>query len=147
MLVKRVLPAARKRLVVAGEDSTVVASASLLSRPHVNLVVVCDRAGAVSGVLSKTDIVRHISHCHGHACTLSVAQVMTRSVVACRIDDWLHDVWSVMKRRGVQCLPVIGADREPLGVLYARDALQALLTEVQNEEELLRDYVMSVGYR
>jgi len=31
-------------------------------------------------------------------------------------------------------------------VLNARDALQALLEEVENEESLLRDYVMGIGF-
>jgi len=31
-------------------------------------------------------------------------------------------------------------------VLKARDALEGLLDEVENEESLLRDYVMCVGY-
>ncbi len=44
---------------------------------------------------------------------------------------------------------VIGIDASGTGCLSlrARDALEALLGEVENEEELLRDYVMSVGYR
>ena len=35
----------------------------------------------------------------------------------------------------------------PLGVLNAGDALQVLLQDVQDEEAMLRDYVMGVGYR
>jgi hypothetical protein len=34
----------------------------------------------------------------------------------------------------------------PIGMLNARDALQLLLEEAQDEELLLRDYVMCVGY-
>jgi CBS domain-containing protein len=52
-----------------------------------------------------------------------------------------------MKKDGVLHVPVIDEDPKPLGVLNARDALQALLSEVEEEEELLRDYVMGIGYR
>jgi len=38
-------------------------------------------------------------------------------------------------------------NRGPLGVLYANDALQLLLKEAEYEEDLLRDYVMGMGYR
>jgi CBS domain-containing protein len=51
-----------------------------------------------------------------------------------------------MKTRIIQCLPVIDADIKAVGILYARDALEALLTETQDQESLLRDYVMCVGY-
>jgi CBS domain-containing protein len=146
MLIEGVLPAARERLVAIGEDAPIVQAAQLLGSPHVNLVVVCNSAGAMVGVLSKTDIVKHISNCHGHACTISVSSVMSRNVITCRPDDWLHEVWSIMKTRIIQCLPVIDADTKAVGILYARDALEALLTETQDEELLLRDYVMCVGY-
>ena len=35
----------------------------------------------------------------------------------------------------------------PCGVVNARDALQALLGEVEDEEALLRAYVAGIGYR
>jgi hypothetical protein len=33
-----------------------------------------------------------------------------------------------------------------MGVLHARDILQVLLTESEDEESMLRDYVMGIGY-
>jgi CBS domain-containing protein len=146
MLVEGVLSAARERLVTIEEDAPVVRAAELLGTAHVNLIVVCNSAGAMVGVVSKTDIVRHISHCHGHACAISVSGVMSRNVTSCAPSDFLHEVWSIMKTLIIQCVPVIGADSKAVGILYARDALQALLTETKDEESVLRDYVMCVGY-
>lgn len=51
-----------------------------------------------------------------------------------------------MNARTIQYVPVIDRDAKPLGILSAHDVLQALSTEVHDEEELLRDYVMSYGY-
>ncbi len=59
----------------------------------------------------------------------------------------IPDIWAMMKARGLQRIPVLDAGRKPLGVIYARDALQCLLGEVENDEALLRDYVMDVGYQ
>ena len=52
-----------------------------------------------------------------------------------------------MKQRQLKNIPVIDSEAKPIGVLNARDALDGLLGEVENEEMRLRDYVMSVGYR
>ena len=71
---------------------------------------------------------------------------MTRTVVLCHPTDLLRNVWSIMKDRGLKNLPVIDTDSRPIGVLNARDALEVLRKEVEHEEELLRDYVMCVGY-
>jgi hypothetical protein len=51
-----------------------------------------------------------------------------------------------MKARDLKNVPIAGADGRPIGVLNARDALGTLLREVKDEESLLRDYVMGVGY-
>jgi CBS domain-containing protein len=146
MLVERLLPVAQKRLIAINEDAAVIEAAGHLSAPHTYLLVVCDRAGKAVGVMSKLDVVKHISQCSGLACTIAVSAVMTRDVISCRPNDWLRDVWGVMKAGHLHCVPVLGRDMKPLGTLYARDVLQNLLTEVENEEVLLRDYVMSVGF-
>jgi predicted transcriptional regulator len=72
--------------------------------------------------------------------------VMTRDVIVCGLDDLLQNVWSKMKKRGLKNIPINDQDSRPVGVLNARDALQALLEEVENEESLLRDYVMGIGF-
>lgn len=146
MLVERMLPAARERLVTIGNDAPLIDAAKCLRDRRVSLIVVCNDSGAMVGVITKTDVVDRISHCRGSSCTTAVSSVMTRDVVFCRSSDWLHDVWSVMKRRGLTHIPVVEQDARPLGVLSARDVVQALLEEAQDEEVLLRDYVMSVGY-
>jgi CBS domain-containing protein len=92
MLVEGVLPAVRERLVAIEEDAPVERAAELLSTAHVNLIVVCNSAGTIVGVVSKTDIARHISHCHGHACTISVSSVISRNVTSCAPSDWLHEL-------------------------------------------------------
>lgn len=145
MLVERLLPGARERLVTIAGNAPLIEAARLL-RAGTDLVVVCDSAGFLAGVITKTDVVSQISECQGSSCTAAASSVMTRDVVLCRPGDWLQDVWSRMKERGLKNVPVMDRESRPLGVLNARDALQALLQEVQDEESLLRDYVMGVGY-
>jgi Mg/Co/Ni transporter MgtE len=51
-----------------------------------------------------------------------------------------------MKERKLKNIPVVDQDSRPIGVLHARDILQVLLNEAQDEESMLRDYVMGIGY-
>lgn len=51
------------------------------------------------------------------------------------------------KGGGLQHIPVIDHDSRPMGLLIARDVFAERLEEVKYEERLLRDYVMTVGYR
>ena len=51
----------------------------------------------------------------------------------------------MMKNRGPKHVPV--AAGRAVGILSARAVMQALVEETEQEEELLRDHVMCVGYR
>lgn len=145
ILVEHLLPEARARLVTVPTDALVTDVATLLG-DH-DLVVVSGSDGAMAGVISKTDLVRLMSGCHVDICMMPASVVMTKDVTHCRPTDLLRNVWSLMKERGFRHIPVIDRDAKPVGVINAKAALQALLTEVQDEEALLRDYVMGVGYR
>lgn len=147
MFTERMLPRARERLATIGAAAPVREAAEIMSKPHTDLLVVCGDDGGMVGVLTKTDIVARISRCAGGACTARVDTIMTRDVFSCRPGELLQGVWSAMRERGLQRVPLVERDGRPLGIIYARDALQGLLAEVEDEEALLRDYVMNVGYR
>lgn len=147
MNVKDILPIARERLVTISDKAQLVEAAGLLGGGRVDLVVVCGDVGRMVGVVTRTDIVSRISQCQGHACSASVASVMSRDVTCCRPTDTLEATWNNMKEKGHVHVPIVDPDGRPMGTLNARDALQALLKESEYEEDLLRDYVMGIGYR
>lgn len=145
--VETILPKARARLLVIGDGQQLTEAAGLLSGSDRHMVVVCNDDGVTVGVVTRTDIVREIRHCQGCSCTTPCASVMTQQVISCRIDDPLHDVWTTMKARGLQSVPIVDPRNRPIGLVSAADVLEVLLSEVEYEEELLKDYVMCVGYR
>ena len=147
MFAEQMLHRARERLATIGAGSPVREAADLMSRPHTDLVVVCDDDGGVVGVVTKTDIVGQIRQCGGSGCMARVDTIMTCAVISCHPGEALHDIWEVMKERGLQRVPLVDHGGKPIGIIYARDALQHLLDESENDEVLLRDYVMGIGYQ
>jgi CBS domain-containing protein len=146
MRVESILPAASKRLVTIRDDAPLTDAAKLLLEADTDLLVACDAEKRMTGVISKTDVVRQISQRPGSEGATAGSTVMTRSVVSCRPGDLLHDVWTTMKDRRLKNVPILDRDSRPIGVLNSRDLLEALLEEVEHEEVLLRDYVMSIGH-
>jgi len=130
-----------------GDDAPLTEAAKFLDGRHINLVVVCNKRGAMVGVITRTDVVRQVSLCLGSGCTAPTATVMTKDVVYFRPSDSLEDVWSIMKERKLLHVPIVGEDLRPLGVINARDALFVLLEGSEYESSLMRDYVMGIGYR
>ena len=131
MLVEQMLERVRERLAVVDAAASIKDVAGLMAKPH---------------TVTKTDIIGEISRFPGSGCMARVASIMTRDVTFCRANEMLSDVWLVMKKGGLQRIPVLDQNRKPISILYSRDALRYLLTESQINEELLRDYVMDVGY-
>lgn len=146
MIIEAILPAARERLFILGDEPPLVDAAKLLRDVETDIVVVCKADGSLAGVITKSDIVRQISHCQGASCMAAASAVMTKAVAYCHPNDLLTDIWAVMKERHLRNVPILGPDFRPIGMLNARDALEALLEELKYEEILLRDYVMCVGY-
>ena len=147
MFVEGMLPTARKRLVTIGVDAPLIDAAKLLRELRTDVVVVCSWDELLVGVFTKTDLVRQMRECLASGCATVASTVMTRTVILCHPNDLVHDIWSIMKERGLKNIPVVGQDSRPIGVLNARDALEVLLEDAEYEERLLRDYVMGIGYQ
>lgn len=137
----------RARLVTVGVDALLAEVAARLSSTQISLVVVCDAAGAMVGVVTETILVRQLGYGQASVFTTRAGEVITREFDACRPDDSLPEVLAMMQRRGLIHVPVVDADNKPVGVLNARDGLRALLEQGHYEESLLRNYVMGIGYQ
>jgi CBS domain-containing protein len=143
MLIDSLYTLTSSRLAMVDLDATLQSAASSLSRPGIGLVIVCSDTGA-AGVLTKSDIVRHLSN--AGAVDAPVALLMSRPIVSCGPKDDVYGVWQTMTARKLQNLPVLGAGRKPLGILDIRDAMQALFEQEQFEEQMLVHYIAGVGY-
>ena len=138
---------ARSRLLPVGTDALLVEVAALLSSAQISVVVVCDAAGVAIGTITETVLVRCLGLRQADFFTTHAVDVMTRGLTTCANDDKLSDVLAMMHKRGLIHVVVVDPANRPLGVLNARDGLRALLAAGNHEEELLRNYVMGIGYQ
>ena len=138
---------AGSRLLTVGMDALLVEVAALLSNAQISVVVVCDAAGVAIGTITETVLVRHLGLGQADFFSTHAGDVVTRETVVCAPGDSLSDVLAMMHTRGLIHVLVVDPANKPLGVLNARDGLRALLAAGNQEEELLRNYVMGVGYQ
>jgi CBS domain-containing protein len=145
MRIDTLRPVTATRLAVITVDTSLRSAAAVFSDSRVALLVVCDASRCAAGVLSKSDIVRHLAG--AGAAEAPVAALMSRDIVACGPQDDLYATWQRMAAQGLQNMPVLGTDAEPLGVLDFRDALKTLFEQEKYEERLLSNYVAGIGYQ
>lgn len=99
------------------------------------------------GTITETILVRHLGLGHADFFTTHAGDVMTNEFTTCEPQELLSDVLAMMHARSLMHVLLIGADNQPLGVLNARDGLRVLLAAGNDEEALLRNYVMGIGYQ
>ena len=145
MLVHDLKALTSARLAVVDHMANIRTAALALTRPGIGLVVVCNGAGNAQGVLSKSDLIRHLTS--PDRSVPPAAALMTRSMVSCAPGDDLHDVWRTMSTRNLQNIPVLDAGTRPTGILDIRDAMNALFRQEEQLETMLSNYVAGVGYR
>jgi hypothetical protein len=80
---RKTVAQARERLVTITDDVWSIQPDILLASGS-DLVIVCDSAGILAGVVTKTDVVSQICHCHGAGCITAASLAMTRDVAFCR---------------------------------------------------------------
>ena len=145
MLVDHLAPATRRRYRTIDGRHSVQHAARAFADPEIGLLVVCGGDGQLQGVVSKSDLVGHLAR--AGAASVAIERVMTRAVATIAGEADLAATWALMAARRLQNLPVLAADRRPVGTLDARDALQALLEAERQQEEQLVRYIDGVGYR
>ncbi|MEI9424963.1 CBS domain-containing protein [Mesorhizobium sp. Cs1299R1N1] len=138
-------PVTSARLRVIGVDATARNAALSLSNPAIGLVIVCHGGGEAAGVLSKSDLVRHLAN--SGSAEAPVTALMSRGLVSCGPEDDVHSVWQIMVAQRLQNIPVLGADSKPLGILDIRDAMKALFEQEELQEQLLASYIGGIGYQ
>ncbi|MBP1843447.1 CBS domain-containing protein [Rhizobium petrolearium] len=143
MRIEKLYPMTSARLMVIDVAATLQVAALTLSNPGIGLVVVSEENGKAAGVLSKSDLIRHLTDREAKA---SVEALMSRNVISCSPADELQAAWQVMVENRIQNMPVLSADAKPLGVLDIRDALKVLFEQEQLQEHMLANYIAGISY-
>ncbi len=144
--VRHISAAAKSRLVKVSPDAPLLNAATLFKN-GAEMIVVCRADRKLVGILTKSDLLRVFVDYGSLDRAVPVCTAMQANVVSCTLADSLETVWLILSTRGFRHLPVLDTEGRALGVLNARDILSGLLSESENEEELLKQYVTGIGYR
>lgn len=145
MLISDVMAAAVASFRTLDEYRSVREAADAFSDMRIGLLVIRSGKGETIGVVSKSDLVRHLAR-SGRIDT-PLAEVMSRSVVSTSPTADLRQTWQFMVQQRLQNLPLIDLDHKPVGMLDIRDALEAILRNEERQEIELINYIAGSGYR
>jgi CBS domain-containing protein len=111
MIVKTILAAKGGEVVSIEPAADLVAAAKLLVKHRIGALVVTETGGCLVGILSERDIIRALAENVSAALQMSVAEVMTRDVFTCGMDDSTSSVLKRMTTGKFRHMPVLENDR------------------------------------
>ncbi len=111
MIVKTILAAKGGEVVSIEPAADLVAAAKLLTTRRIGVLVVIDAGGRLMGILSERDIIRVLAESASAALQLSVAEVMTRNVSTCDVNDSTASVLKSMTTGKFRHMPVLDNHR------------------------------------
>jgi CBS domain-containing protein len=132
MSLKGILAAKGANVICIEPTADVAAAARLLSTHHIGALVVRDPEGQLVGILSERDIVRTMAEVGVSALQLPVAQVMTRHVSTCDVNDSINSLMDRMTNGKFRHMPVLDNDRL-VGLVSIGDVLK-LHIDTQHEQ-------------
>jgi CBS domain-containing protein len=109
--VKAILAAKGGNIISIGPTADLAAAAKLLSTHSIGALVVLDADERFVGILSERDIVRTMADGGSAVLQRPVAQVMTRNISSCDVNDSISSVMDRMTKGKFRHMPVLDKER------------------------------------
>jgi arabinose-5-phosphate isomerase len=97
-------------------------------------IMLTDAEGRLTGLFTDSDLARLFEQRRDAALDGSIAEVMTRSPWSIASGTMLEDALAEMARRKISELPVVDAERRPVGMLDVTDIVETAAHLSQSEE-------------
>ena len=136
MDVKTILAAKGNPVFRVKPDSPISEAVKLMHDERIGSVLVMEsEREEVLGILTERDIIRIIAEQSCMALQGTVADVMTKDLVACTSDCTMDSIISGMTKFNVRHLPVFKGD-DLLGMISARDVMDYRIKQLEAGEEM-----------
>ena len=121
----------RDQLRVASEESTVREVMTTTARPgrRTGAVLLVDDDQALTGIFTDSDLARLLESRRDGDLDASVCNVMTRNPLTVSANALFSDVVDLLAERKISELPVVDADRRPVGMIDITDVIGWLPSE------------------
>jgi CBS domain-containing protein len=140
MNVETILRGKGRAVATIRPDETVGDAVAALVSGNIGALVASENGEKVDGIISERDIVHALAHHGAGLLSLTVAEVMTRSVVTCDPTESVAELMAEMTNRRIRHLPVV-RDGRLCGIVSIGDVVKNRLDEIEFEAHSLRSFI------
>jgi CBS domain-containing protein len=142
MNVETILRNKGREVATVRPGETVGAAIGTLISRNIGALVVSEDGERVDGIISERDIVHALARLGTRLLSLTVAEVMTRTVVTCDPAESIAELMAEMTNRRIRHLPVVQGGRL-CGIVSIGDLVKHRLDEIEYEANSLRSFIAS----
>jgi CBS domain-containing protein len=142
MKVENILQSKGMTVHTVSTHAPIAEAVRMLNEHRIGAVVVLADNGAVAGILSERDVVRHLADDPAGLLRRSVREIMTSEVVSCEKDTAVSELMEQMTKFRIRHIPVVEAG-ELVGIVSIGDVVKFKIEETEQEALALREYIAS----
>ncbi|PZW48720.1 CBS domain protein [Humitalea rosea] len=140
MIIATILSQKGSNVVTVRPEDDLGTIAATLASNRIGAVLVLDAAGALVGIVSERDIVRHLAQAGAAALAQRASLVMTRGLHTVTPQTSVTEAMGMMTDRRIRHLPVLDEGRLA-GMVSIGDLVKVRMSEIEQEAEHLRAFV------
>ena len=140
MSVSTILGGKGRAVITAGPKDKVETVVKLLAEKKIGAVVVVSASGAIMGIVSERDIVRHLATDGVAMMAMSVESVMTKNVRTAREQETEADLMTLMTEHRIRHLPVV-TNGKLVGMVSIGDVVKHRIAMIEREAEHIKAYI------
>ena len=133
---------AKRSMVSVGPDDTVFTALTLLAQFDIGALPVLE-GGKLVGIFSERDYARKIILKGKASKDTPIREVMSDKVSCVTLDQTVEECMALMTDKHIRHLPVLGVNREMLGILSIGDLVKETISEQKFTIDQLVHYIQN----
>lgn len=133
------------QVIAVAPNDQVASITRTLAQHRIGAVLVLERDGSVSGIVSERDIVRALAGGGEATLRMSAGQLMTRVLHTVTPETTVQAALRVMTDRRIRHLPVLERDGRLVGMVSIGDLVKERIADAEREAADLKAYVSNAG--
>jgi CBS domain-containing protein len=140
MTVNDILSQKGNQVLTIEPTATLAAAVQMLAQRRIGALVVTGADDRIVGIISERDIVRMLGENGTAVLGAPLAEAMTRKVVTCARNETIAEIMERMTGGKFRHVPVVEHGRL-VGIVSIGDVVKARLSELEYEQDALREYI------
>lgn len=142
MLMRELVDRKTHNLVTVRPEDDIRQAAATMVDSSVSALIVISNDEHIAGILTERDIARFFAKTGGDI-SGRVSDAMTGDVITCTPEHHVSEIVEIMSDSNIRHVPVLAKGRM-MAVITIRDIVKFHLTELQSENQTLRELVAAL---